>query len=131
MRRIDVRSPPLPPPMVHTRSGRLVSYAGGETSLGGAYGAKARRRLGSSSVGGSSIPVSIVSRMQNPLTPPGPEGDYRRLGRRKETRSKSTHLVPPMVADLQVAPIPGGDPLLAGWIVPQVRAGPMRRARPD
>ena len=116
---------------MHIRSGHLVSYAGGETSSGGAYGAKARRRLESSSVGGSSIPVSIVSRMHNPLTPPGPEGDYRRLGRRKEARSKSTHLAPPMVAVPQVAPVTGGDPLLAGRKVPRVRVRPMRLAKPD
>ena len=131
MQRTDVRSPLLPPRIVHTRPGRLVSYAGGETSSGGAYGAKARQRVGSSSVGGSSIPVSIVSRMQNTLTPPGLEGDYRRLGRRKEARSKSTHLVTLMIVDQQVAPVARGDPLPAGRIVPRVRAGPMRRARPN
>ena len=43
--------------------GRLVSYASGKTSSRGVYEAKARRRLRSSSVGGSSIHVSIVLKM--------------------------------------------------------------------
>ena len=116
---------------MHIRQGRLVSYAGGETLSRGAYRAKAKRRLRSSSVGGSSIPVSIVSRMQNALTPPGPEGDYRQLEQRKEANSKSRHLAPPMVADPQVAPVAEGDLLSTSRIVPRVRVGPMRRAKPD
>ena len=67
--------------------------------------------------------------MQDPLTRPSPEGDYRRLERRKEAHSKSTHLAPVapvalMVADPEVAPVVGGDPLPAGRIVPRVRRGP-------
>ena len=70
-------------------------------------------------------------KMQNPLAPPSPEGTYRRLERRKEARTKSTHLACPMVADRQVALEAGEDPLPAGRIVLRVRPEPMRRARLD
>ena len=119
------------PRRVHTRPGRMESNAGVETSSGVAYGAKAKQKLGSSSGGSSSISVSIFSKMQNPLAPSGPEGAYIRLERRKEARTKSTHLACPMVADPQVTPEAEEDPLPAGQIVLRVRPGPMRRARPD
>ena len=69
--------------------------------------------------------------MQNPLAPSGLEGAYIQLERRKEARTKSTHLAYPMVADPQVTLEAKESPLLAGQIVLRVRPGPMRRARPD
>ena len=69
--------------------------------------------------------------MQNPLVPFGLEGAYIQLERRKEARTKATHLACSMVADPQVAPEAEEDPLPVGQIVLRVRLGPMRRARPD